>query len=114
MSGDGGKWLSYKDDAALKPGDVLKGASGAEYVIGGLIGTAAGPGSECDAPDGGSYMFADGSMRCRCVVCPRCHHHTGNSHQGHHWAFCEVTGTTRDFHFCCPDPEFGCELERAS
>lgn len=49
---------------------------------------------------------------CRCVVCPRCGHHTGNSHQGHYWKLCKVTRTLRTFHFCCPDLAFGCELEQ--
>ena len=109
-----GEWLSHKDDAALKPGDVLKGDSGQEWVIGGLIGMTAEPGSECDAESPSVYMAPDGSERCRCVVCPRCHHHTGNSHQGHYWAYCLVTKTSRDFHLCCPDPAFGCELASAS
>lgn len=107
------EWLSHKDDATLKPGDVLKGASGQKWVIGGTIGTAE-PGSECDADAPSMYQMPDGTVRCRCVVCARCHHHTGNSNQGHYWGFCKVTGTVRDGHFCCPDPEFGCELERAS
>ena len=41
-------------------------------------------------------------------VCGRCGQHTGNSNQGHYWAHCKATGTTRDFHFCCPTE---CELE---
>jgi hypothetical protein len=73
----------------------------------------------------------DGTTRCRCVVCPRCGHHTGNAHQGHYWSFCKVLagriraglvpGETlpageftkracREPHFCCGN-EFGCELE---
>lgn len=39
--------------------------------------------------------------------CARCKNHTGNNHQGHHWAGCRVTKKTEAFHFCCPD---GCEL----
>lgn len=95
----------------FRPGDVVTAASGAEYVIGEPIGLAADPDQPCDAPNGGSYMHDGGSVRCRCTVCPRCRHHTGNSHQGHYWGFCKVTKTTREFHFCCPDPAFGCELE---
>lgn len=123
------EWLSHKDDSTLKPGDVIND----RWKVQGLIGTTAEPGSECDAPDGGSvYMMPDGNFACRCVVCPRCHHHTGNSHQGHYWAFCSALAArvraglapgetlppgefmkraTRDFHFCCPG---NCELETAS
>ena len=54
--------------------------------------------------------LSDGVTVCRCVVCPRCGHHTGNSHQGHNWGFCKVTRTVRVPHFCCGN-EFGCELE---
>lgn len=45
---------------------------------------------------------------CRCVICGRCNEHTGNSSQGHYWAFCKVTGTFRSMHFCCPGH---CQLE---
>lgn len=63
----------------------------------------------CDAgPGAGVYMDRDGKMICRCIICGRCNHHTGNANQGHYWGFCKVTGTIRDFHFCCPDD---CELE---
>jgi hypothetical protein len=41
-------------------------------------------------------------------VCGRCRRPTGNRHQGHYWAFCQVTKTERDFHFCCPGD---CALE---
>ena len=61
----------------------------------------------CDSPVPASQL--DG--RCRCVVCGRCGRHAGNSHQGHHWRHCRVTGTMRDPHFCCPDD---CELETAA
>lgn len=61
----------------------------------------------CDA-DGGSYMTMDGYVVCRCIICERCGHHTGNAHQGHFWSYCKVTGDVRDFHMCCPDD---CELE---
>lgn len=67
---------------------------------------------ECDA-----HLFEEGLVsklngRCRCGVCGRCHHHTANSTQGHYWQRCKVTGTLREFHFCCPDPVYGCELEQ--
>lgn len=60
--------------------------------------------SQCDAPN--SPMYIDGD--CRCLVCSRCGHHTGNNTQGHYWALCKVTKTVRDFHFCCPGD---CALE---
>jgi hypothetical protein len=59
---------------------------------------------DCDAPN--RPMYIDGS--CRCLVCARCKHHTGNSNQGHWWGYCKVTKTVRAFHFCCPGD---CELE---
>ncbi len=62
----------------------------------------------CDADSPPSYIMADGTIQCRCVVCGKCGHHTGNSHQGHYWSWCKATGTTRTHHFCCPD---ACELE---
>lgn len=68
-------------------------------------------GTECDAMQyGASPTMLDG--QCRCMVCAHCGHHTGNSHQGHFWAYCRVTASIRDFHFCCPDEEYGCELEK--
>lgn len=57
----------------------------------------------CDAENPSVYI--DGS--CRCLVCGRCGHHTGNGTQGHYWSFCKVTGKREEFHFCCPDD---CEL----
>lgn len=45
---------------------------------------------------------------CRCATCARCGHHTGNSSQGHYWAFCSASGGLRRFHFCCPGD---CELD---
>lgn len=48
------------------------------------------------------------ALVCRCVICARCQAHTGNSHQGHFWSSCKVTGGTRLPHFCCPG---WCELE---
>lgn len=86
----------------------------------------------CDAAEWGHAASIAPDGQCRCIVCARCGHHTGNSHQGHWWAFCKVradqaasslpAGETlsaeelmkracREFHFCCPDPAFGCELE---
>ncbi len=67
----------------------------------------------CDAPGAPSVYVrevVDGVpvYECRCMVCSRCKHHTGNSTQGHYWARCAVTKTMREFHFCCPD---ACELE---
>lgn len=46
--------------------------------------------------------------RCRCSWCGRCGQLTGNTNQGHYWKHCKVTGSLREFHFCCPDC---CELE---
>lgn len=54
-------------------------------------------------PIGMYYVMADGSYACRCLICPRCHQHTGNAVQGHFWSWCRVTGDTRTGHFCCPD-----------
>lgn len=56
---------------------------------------------------------SEGLGRCGCppvtdeMTCGRCKKPTGNTNQGHYWAFCKVTRTTRTFHFCCPDD---CEL----
>lgn len=61
----------------------------------------------CDSDKPASW---DGAGGCRCMKCHRCDRHTGNSTQGHYWAHCRVTGTTRDFHHCCPG---ACELEAA-
>lgn len=58
----------------------------------------------CDAAVFGSApsYFPDG--RCRCTICARCGHHTGNSHQGHYWKWCKQEGQMLDdWHFCCPD-----------
>lgn len=63
--------------------------------------------ADCDASNPPSYV--DG--RCRCIVCARCGHHTGNSTQGHFRAYCKATRTMRGRHQCCPD---NCELEVAS
>jgi hypothetical protein len=53
--------------------------------------------------------YIDG--HCRCLVCARCGHHTGNSTQGHYWGWCKVSRTVREGHFCCPGD---CELEAKS
>ena len=67
---------------------------------------------DCDAAEwGGAPTMLDG--QCRCLVCGRCGHHTGNAHQGHYWNLCKVAHGMREPHFCCPDPAFGCELEPA-
>jgi len=70
------------------------------------------------APDWGYHYIGEHKIRyckrcnysgsCRCMWCVRCNQVTGNTNQGHFWAFCKVTGTMRDFHFCCPD---NCQLE---
>lgn len=63
----------------------------------------------CDAPAPAPvYVRGDGTYTCRCMVCGRCNHHTGNTSQGHYWAHCTVTKSNREFHFCCPGD---CELE---
>jgi len=66
--------------------------------------------ADCDAAEwGAAASIFDG--QCRCLICARCGHHTGNSHQGHYWNLCKVTHTVREAHFCCPDPVYGCGLE---
>jgi len=90
---------------------------------------------ECDAHLFGHMASIDTRTgQCRCLVCARCGHHTGNAHQGHWWKACDVLAgrvraslapgeqlstaewlarTSRpDFHFCCPEPH-GCEAETA-
>lgn len=42
------------------------------------------------------------------LTCGRCQKTTGNNTQGHYWRWCKITGSMRDFHFCCPDD---CQLE---
>lgn len=49
----------------------------------------------------------DGRGGCRCMTCSRCGRHTGNSGQGHYWAYCKSSKKLLDFHFCCPG---ACEL----
>jgi hypothetical protein len=41
------------------------------------------------------------------IGCGRCNKPTGNNSQGHYWAYCKVTRTIREDHFCCPND---CEL----
>lgn len=103
------------DDMPPPSDDTLRSELAAKgFVLGEVIGLAPLPGETCDAGMWAStYQMSDGTVVCRCVVCPRCGHHTGNSHQGHHWGFCKVTRTVRTAHFCCGN-EFGCELEEAS
>lgn len=67
----------------------------------------------CDAENPSVYpigISANGEViyGCRCMVCGRCNKHTGNSNQGHYWAWCKVRREMLDFHFCCDDD---CELE---
>lgn len=61
---------------------------------------------DCDAPDGPVYVmgYRDGEVvyGCRCIICSRCGHHTGNGTQGHYWSYCQVTGQREGFHMCCP------------
>lgn len=42
------------------------------------------------------------------LTCGRCARRTRNNTQGHYWAWCRVTRTEREHHFCCPDD---CALE---
>ncbi len=74
---------------------VLQNALGIEGVVGW-------DGRPCDADAPSAYSDGNGGYVCRCVVCARCGHHTGNSHQGRYWAWCRVTGTRRELHLCCP------------
>lgn len=64
----------------------------------------------CDAPSPPPvYMNNSGTgYICRCLVCARCGHHTGNNTQGHYWKFCRRQLKSTKFHFCCPND---CELE---
>ena len=123
------------DDMPPPSAEPLREAlAGKGWALGEAIGLTPIPGSACDAEHPGAYHMPDGSLACRCIVCPRCGHHTGNSHQGHYWAHCKVLAerlraslepgetlpvaefmrrTTREFHFCCGN-EWGCELEEAA
>ncbi len=64
------------------------------------------PREEC--PLGMFYLDpTDGVLRCRCIICARCHQHTGSTTHGHWWSLCRLTKAVRQHHFCCPN---GCEL----
>ena len=94
------------DEDALREALAVRG-----WELGERIG-AASSGDFCDAPGGGAYyMMPGGGFGCRCMICSRCGHHTGNSNQGHYWRLCKVTRTAREFHYCCDDSAYGCELE---
>jgi hypothetical protein len=124
------------DDMPPPSGEALREElAGKGWALGAVIGLAPVPNSACDAEAPSSYVMPDGTTACRCVVCPRCGHHTGNSHQGHYWLACKVLSerlraelepgetlsagewlrrTSREgWHFCCGN-EFGCELEPES
>lgn len=67
---------------------------------------------DCDSPSPPSVYVIDWVndepvYGCRCLVCSRCGHHTGNTSQGHYWSYCKVTRQDERFHMCCPDD---CEL----
>jgi hypothetical protein len=101
------------DDMPPPSDDALRADLAAlGLVLGDVIGLAPVPGSACDSATATVMPMPDGTTVCRCVVCPRCGHHTGNSHQGHNWGFCTVARTVRVPHFCCGN-EFGCELEES-
>ena len=123
------------DDMPPPSDDALREELAARGIkLGEVIGLAPVPGSACDAgPAASTMQMADGTTVCRCVVCPRCGHHTENSHQGHYWQTCKVLSarvraglapgetlevtefmrrTSREFHLCCGN-EFGCELEES-
>ena len=80
------------DDMPPPSDDALREELAAKgFTLGDVIGLAPVPGSACDAGAGASYYNTpDGTTVCRCVVCARCGHHTGNSHQGHYWRACKV------------------------
>lgn len=79
--------------------------------------------SGCDATHPSIYLSSHGTYVCRCLICQRCGHHTGNNNQGHYWKACKVQMNNHDkhkvdsflnckecmpeFHFCCPG---NCEL----
>lgn len=58
-----------------------------------------------------NHPGCDAIGACRHLTCGRCEQHTDNGNQGHYWAYCSVTKTVRDFHFCCPGD---CELGEKS
>jgi len=69
--------------------------------------------SDCDAPHPPTVYVVEWNgdepmYGCRCLICARCGHHTGNSNQGHYWSYCRVSKQEEWFHFCCPDDD--CEL----
>lgn len=67
---------------------------------------------ECSEPSSLTYEDPKSGKRyCNCLICGRCGKHTGNTNQGHNWAWCSVTKSKREFHFCCPGD---CELEVAA
>jgi len=61
--------------------------------------------SHCGHP---SAAFDPRTGDCNCLVCARCGRHTGNTVQGHYWAYCTAGQCMRRFHFCCPG---NCALE---
>ena len=76
----------------------------------------------CDAENPSMYYNGQGKYVCRCIVCARCDHHTGNSTQGHFWKFCRVQAKFHEnhkrsilfcdkcepeYHLCCPG---NCEI----
>lgn len=79
----------------------------------------------CDAENPSVYFsIHNNGYICRCIVCGRCGHHTGNNTQGHFWKHCSVLArlyppkpgesfakyenrVSPDFHQCCPG---NCEL----
>lgn len=64
---------------------------------------------DCDY-EGAASIYFDWTGRkavCRCMICSRCGHHTGNTTQGHYWSMCKVKRDNKEHHFCCPGD---CEL----
>lgn len=74
------------------------------------------PFGECDAPQPRPYYVIgerDGRLiyGCRCAICARCGHHTGNTTQGHFWSWCQVSQRSEGYHFCCPgNCEYGQDM----
>ena len=70
----------------------------------------------CDQPRATRIFTPDGDpndSECTCIICSRCHRHTGNDNQGHYWGFCSKThDESNGFHFCCPT--LPCEPEKAA
>ena len=101
------------DDMPPPSDDALREEMAAKGIkLGEVIGLRPFPARRATPRPRASCQMPDGTTVCRCVVCPRCGHHTGNSHQGHNWGMCKVTRTIRVPHFCCGN-EFGCELEES-